>query len=65
MPCTVVEEAVLHNEPTVGSIGQDLASGKLVNVIDTVESDGYTWYRVMLPGYDEIRYIRIEAVECE
>jgi hypothetical protein len=61
----VTADAVIRNEPVVDSIGQDIARGKKVNVIDTIEGDGYTWYRVMLPGYDEIRYIRVEAVDCE
>jgi hypothetical protein len=63
--CTVSEDTVVRNGPSVDSIGQDIVRGKKVNVIDTTEGDGYTWYRAMLPGYDEIRYIRVEAVDCE
>ena len=64
-PCTVKGNTRIYSEPNEDSVGQDLARGKIVQVIDTVESDGRTWYRVTLPGYDDVRYVLVEAVECK
>jgi len=64
-PCTVVRDSLAYREPDESSVGQSLAGGKTVHVIDTIEAGGRTWYRVLLPGYDDVRYVLVEAVECK
>ena len=63
--CTVKEDTRLYREPRDDSISQSLAAGRTVNVIDEAEDDGRTWYRVMLPGYSDVLYMRVEMVECK
>jgi hypothetical protein len=65
-PCTVKQDTYIYREPSENSVKQERAEGTTVNVIDTVESDGHTWYRVMLPGQEGIvLYVHVEDVECE
>jgi hypothetical protein len=63
--CTVKEGAYCYNEPHPDSPSQSLAEGTVIGVVDTVEGDGHTWYQVWLSAYNVMRYVPVEAVECD
>ena len=64
--CEVIEEGVtVWNEPREESVGQNVHAGQTVDVIDRVEEGGRSWYRIFLPWDSTVRYIPVEAVECE